>query len=162
MRRIAALFCLVVSLGCRADTMTTPTMDLSTALATTMHVESVDGYGFFITGTGSHNSGSSGWGAEATVTVVDDLGQPVENASVAGTWVVGNKTITGRLCQGQNIENSGLTASNGECRANAGLKINRNVESVTYTVTGITHATLTYDASANVVSGVTIQRPVAP
>ncbi len=156
MRRITALLCLFVFLGCRATETMAPVMDLSTIEATTVHVGSLEGSSYFLSGTGSHNPGTSGWGAEVIITVIDDLGQPVEGANVTGKWIVGNKTIT-RSC-----EVSAGTGPEGVCRMNVGQKVNHNTASVTWTVTGITHASLTYDASANVANTITFQRPVVP
>ena len=86
------------------------------------------------------------WRATVTITVVDTSGDPVANATVSGGWSVG-------------ASDTCLTGSAGTCQVMSDNLARRSVGSVTFTVSGVSLATLGYDASANVESSITVQRP---
>jgi lysophospholipase L1-like esterase len=92
---------------------------------------------------GSATSRQGGWTAHVTISVVSS-GSPVAGATVNGSWSTG----AGSSC---------TTDSFGTCSVS--LNVNKKVASVTWSVTGITHVTLTYDPGGNVVSSITILRP---
>ena len=95
----------------------------------TMHVGDLDGY--------SRPRRSWGWRAFVTVTVLNSTGAPVANATVHGQWTGGgtrNGTCT--------------TDGSGKCRFGSPRVRNRRATK-TFTVTGIDHASFTYDAAAN-------------
>jgi subtilisin family serine protease len=79
---------------------------------------------------------SSRWRADVTITVRDNLDQPVANATVRGNWSRGNGGTT-----------SCITGSAGTC--SVWRTIANSQTSVSWTVTGITHSSLTYDPTAN-------------
>ncbi len=105
----------------------TPTPPPSTP--TTAHVSDLDGSSFW------HNNRR--WKATITIAVLDDLGNPVANAAVVGNWSGG---ISGSA--------SCSTDGSGLCSV-ASRKIRKNKSSVTFTVSNISHAILSYDAAAN-------------
>ena len=82
-------------------------------------------------------SGSK-WNAEVDILVLDELGNPVANAQVFGSWSSG--------ASGSDIC---MTNASGICTITK-TNINGNRNSVTFTVDDVTHATLTYNASLNV------------
>lgn len=96
--------------------------------ATSMHVGDLDAT--------SAKTGN-GWKSALTVLVVDNTGSPVAGASV-------NVSTSG----GYTASGACTTGSDGRCTFTTG-KISKNVASVTWTVNSVTHATLTYDSSAN-------------
>lgn len=78
----------------------------------------------------------------ATVVVVDHNGQPVQNASVTGTFSGDiNETIVGTTNSGGQT----VIESHGKAKAPVSL---------TFTVDNVTHESYTYDSSANVVTSV--------
>lgn len=79
----------------------------------------------------------STWRATVTVTIHDASHTPVSGALVSGTWSGG---YSGQV--------SGTTDSNGTVSFSTGSIAKRN-GSVTFTVSGGTHASLSYDATAN-------------
>lgn len=91
----------------------------------TMHV-------FAITGNSSMQ-GKKWWKATITIQVHDANEAPVADATVTGAWANG---ITGTA--------SCTTDAAGRCTVNANKIIN-TVSSVTFTVTNISHTTLTYN-----------------
>ena len=96
-----------------------------------MHIHDIDGISFMdpvIT---------YRWRGEATITLRDDLGNPVANAEVSGIW-------TG----GYSGSGSCITGSDGTCSVQSGL-IGTYRYSTTFTVTGITHGTLDYAPGDN-------------
>lgn len=105
----------------------------------TMRVQSLDGFGT----TANRNF----WRANVTVQVVTDAGgstTAVSGATVSGTFSTGGtKSCT--------------TESDGTCTLTSD-NLRNNVQSVTFDVTGVTHASLTYDAGVSVTSA-TINRP---
>lgn len=132
-------------------TVTGGTLDAAAALgagspppppppAETMHLGNLTGAGVSIS--------TKFWQATATVTVHDANHNPVANVTVSGSWSGG---ATGTA--------SCTTNSSGQCSVSKNLNKSK-VSSVTYTVNGMTHATLTYNAAANDVgTSVTINRP---
>lgn len=80
---------------------------------------------------------STTWKATVTITVTDAYGVPVTNSTVLGTW-----------SGSYNATASCVTSTSGQCSLNT-PNLKKNASSVTFTVTNITHATLTYIPSAN-------------
>ncbi len=77
------------------------------------------------------------WKATVTITVTDATGVPVANATVAGAWSGGyTASVT---C---------VTNTVGQCSVSTPT-LRKTASSVTFTVTNITHATLTYLPAAN-------------
>ena len=104
---------------------------------TTMHLSALSG--------ASATNGRNGWKATVTIGIANNDG-PVANATVSATWSTGGTA-------------SCVTASSGTCSVATGRLAN-NVPSTTLTVSGVTHATLTYQPAANVVgSSVTVNKP---
>jgi hypothetical protein len=73
-----------------------------------------------------------------TVYVHDNNENPVANATVSGGWTNG---ATGTV--------SCTTNSNGACQVSKTGLNTKTTSSVTFTVTSVTHSTLTYKSSAN-------------
>jgi Fibronectin type III domain len=103
-----------------------------------MHVAS-------LAGTSAPN-GKSGWRATVTITVKDANGGLISNATVAGSWSSGNPA-----------SGSCVTGTNGSCSVTS-AKLTNGTQSVTLTITGVTHPTATYNASANVASSITVNK----
>lgn len=84
---------------------------------------------------GSRNvKGNSGkWGALVEVEVRDEAGNPVEGATVSGDFSTGTST-------------SGTTDSTGRVTLASG---NITADSTTFTVSGVHHPSLSYDAGSN-------------
>ena len=80
--------------------------------------------------------GGSKWQASVTVTIHDGSERNIAGATVTGTW---SGAKTGTL--------SGTTGADGTVTLNTG-KLSGGTK-VTFTVGGVTHATLGYDAAAN-------------
>ena len=93
-----------------------------------MHVGDLDGSAV-VTGPGGK------WSATATITVHDDGEAAVANATVNGSWSAG-----------ANGSGSCVTNASGQCDITRN-NIKRNSSSITFTVTNVTHATLTYNAA---------------
>lgn len=106
--------------------------------STTMHVGAL---------TGSSVSSGSSWTASATTTIRDTGGNPVQNATMSWTW--SNGTSGSGTC---------VTNSNGQCTVSK-TGIPKRTSSVTFTVTDVDHASLTYDSSANSATSVTVTKP---
>ena len=98
-----------------------------------------------LSGSRSTVSGSL-WRARVTIRVTDTTGAAIRNATVSGGWTVG-------------APDSCTTGSSGTCTVTSDNLSRANVLSVTFTVTGATHATRTYDATANIETSVVINRP---
>jgi lysophospholipase L1-like esterase len=98
-----------------------------------------------VSGTAKNVSGRS-WQATVTVTLRDTTGAAVANAAVSGTWSTGG----GAQC---------TTGTSGTCQVTSGSLSRSSVPSVTFNVTGVSHATLAYDSSRNVESSITVGRP---
>jgi len=92
-----------------------------------MHVSDLDG-----TGQANRNQ----WRATVTITVVDGDGSPVADATVDGRWTT---TGTGASC---------TTGGTGTCAVTSPW-VHKQTESLTFTVDGISHGSLTYDSTAN-------------
>ena len=90
----------------------------------TMHVADLDGVGVSV---------GRPWMAVVTVSVVDDLGAAVIDAGVEGVWKDGT-TVT---CS---------TVSDGTCSVELG---DQRRKSTTFSVTAISHPSLTYDPGSN-------------
>jgi len=100
--------------------------------ATTVHVESIVA--------GTQNAGQGSKRGTATVTLADDLGNPVGSATVAGTF-------SGDFSEGA----SGDTGAGGSVTlVTSGTK--KGAISFTFCVDDVTHASLAYDSGANVVT----------
>ena len=111
-----------------SNSATTTTMtDTTPPPAGTMTVGSLSGTGVKLSG--------PNWQARVTVTVVDSNNQPVNGATVTGTWSNGG---TGTCSTG--------AGNTGTCTVTLDLH-NRN-GSVTFSVSSVTHATLTYSAGS--------------
>ena len=113
------------------------TVDNITDAPATMHVADLDGFA---------TNGGRTWTATVSITVVDSEGKPVSDATVTGTWNQG--TLATGAC---------ITDGFGQCSATSG-SIQKRDGRVTFSVTGISHATLAYDATANVETSITIAK----
>ncbi len=91
-------------------------------------------------------SGSK-WNALVTIQVLDDLGNPVANAQVSGSW-----------SNGASGSDSCVTNASGICSITK-TNINGNRNSVTFTVDDVTHAALTYNTLLNVESSIMVPKP---
>jgi hypothetical protein len=95
----------------------------------TIHISDLDGSVGWVT--------SRRWQATVVIAVANNLGEPVADATVTATWTGKNTPVT-ETC---------TTSGNGQCqlveRAGAG------VSSLTLTVDNISHASLSYDPTAN-------------
>ena len=98
----------------------------TTEAALGLHVADLDG-----TTAGT----SKKWDAIVTVTVEDGNGVPVSGASVSGSWSSGG-------------DGSCTTNSGGTCSVTK-KRLNSDVASVTFTVSGIAHSAISYDESDN-------------
>jgi hypothetical protein len=77
------------------------------------------------------------WEAVVTVTVHDADENPVENATVSGSW-----------SDGANGAGNCVTDANGQCSVSKG-NIKSNTNSATYSVSGVSRASDSYDSGAN-------------
>lgn len=92
---------------------------------TSMHVGDLDA---------TKKLSAKSWTVTVTITVVNTAGSAVSGATVTGGWSVrGTATCT--------------TGAEGTCSVSKSLK--NTASTVTFTVTSVTHASLTYDAGAN-------------
>jgi PKD repeat protein len=94
--------------------------------------------------TSSATARKGGWTATVTISVRDGQLAPVSGATVTGSWSTGAST-------------SCTTGSDGTCSVS--LNANKKTVSVTWTLSGVTHATLTYDPGGNADSFIVIDRP---
>lgn len=92
---------------------------------------------------GSASERRGGWTATVTVTVRDGDGALVSGATVSGTWSPGG----GSSC---------TTGASGTCSAS--VNMGKKTSSVTWSVAGITHPTLAYDPTRNVVTSIIVNR----
>ncbi len=106
-----------------------PTSTPPPAGPTTTHVSDLDGSSFW--------ANSRRWGATVTIAVLDDTGNPVANAAVAGSWSGG--TSGSATC---------TTDGSGICSVTSS-QIHKNIGNVTFTVNDISYATLAYNSAAN-------------
>jgi len=93
-------------------------------VATTMHVGNLDG---------TNTDQGRSWSATVTITVHDASHNLLADATVSGTWIGGYSGT-----------DSCTTDSSGQCSVISGSIPKRN-GSVTFTVDGVTHATLSYE-----------------
>lgn len=105
-----------------------PTATPTPAPATTMHIGDLDG--------SSAPSGNK-WNATVTIYVHD-----------ANEGLIAGATVYGKWTNGASGTASCVTNSSGVCQI-AKTGINAKTASVTFTVTNLTHTTLTYNSSAN-------------
>jgi len=101
---------------------------------TTMHVGDLDSTSAPVTPPPPNR-----WRATVTITIHDAGHSVVSGATVTGTWGAGDTS-------GQTL--SCITNGSGTCFVTSG-RINTSIATVTFTVTGVTHATLTYQSSDN-------------
>ncbi len=94
------------------------------------HIGDLDAYG-------SNESGGR-WQAHVTVTVHDGNDDPVANATVSGAWVAG---VSGSA--------SCTTNAAGTCTVTSAKVKKSQVSSITFTVTGVSHGSLTYVGADN-------------
>jgi hypothetical protein len=92
-------------------------------------------------------NGKAGWKATVTVGVVDSSNNSVANVTVSAGWSDG---YTG--------SGSCTTGAAGTCSIGT-ARLDNAVTSVKLAVTMLTHATLTYNADANAVSSITVNKP---
>jgi hypothetical protein len=118
---------------------TTEATTPSQSTASTMHVGSLSGTGVKVSG--------PNWQARVTILVRDNNGSPVSSAAVSGAWSNG---YTGSA--------NCTTNGSGTCTVSTG-NIHNRVGSVTFTVNGITHATLTFNSGANVQTSIVVTKP---
>ncbi len=85
------------------------------------------------------------WTANVFAQLVDNLGNPVANATISGNW--GGGASGSASC---------ISDASGQC-AMSKPNLKSSVTSVSFTVSTVTHATLVFDASG--VSGVTVISP---
>ncbi len=107
----------------------TVSITIAPVLPTTMHVSDLDA---------AKHAKASNWTATVTITIRDDQGSPVQGATVTGSF-----SPTGgsnRTC---------LTDGLGRCAITSGSMNGKRTPSVTFTVTGVAHATLVYASAAN-------------
>ena len=93
-----------------------------------MHVADLDGWAVILS--------KNWWQANVTIEVRDAVGAPLAGATVTGVWSNGTTTV------------SGPTDGTGQTTVTSPT-LHRQVTSTTFTVTAITHDTLTYDPDAN-------------
>jgi PKD repeat protein len=85
-----------------------------------------------------------GWTATVTISVEDNAEALVSGATVTGSWSTGGSTTC-------------TTGLSGTCTVS--LNLNKKATSVMWSLSGLTHATLTYEPDDNVVEGITVNRP---
>jgi serine protease AprX len=94
-----------------------------------MHIGDLDGAGTQID--------KNNWLASVSVLVLDQDGNPLADAMVSGTWSGGSTGAT--AC---------TTATDGTCSLISG-NIRKNDLTATFSVVGVTHASLAYEAADN-------------
>lgn len=90
--------------------------------------------------TGTVNAGAGSKSGTATVTIKDNTGNPVPNATVTGTF-------SGSFSETK----SGVTSSTGSVTLTTTAKL-KGTLTVNFCVTNVTHATLSYNSSANTIT----------
>ena len=90
---------------------------------------------------------STTWKATVTITVTDASGAAVGNATVTGAF---SGAISGTV--------SCTTDATGRCSVSSAA-IKRTSKTATFTVSKITHATLLYEASANLAGSIIVNKP---
>lgn len=106
----------------------TPTPTNTPQPGATMHVGDLEG---------SSTLFGNRWSADVLVTIHDDLENPLANASVSGSW--SNGTSGSGSC---------VTNGSGQCTITRN-NLRGNISNVTFNVTSLTHASNTYQPSAN-------------
>jgi hypothetical protein len=104
---------------------------------TSMHVGAMSG---------SSTSTGSTWTAHASITIRDDQDNLVSNATVSGNWSDG--TTGAGTCP---------TNGTGACTISR-TGIAKRTGTVLFTVSGVTHSTLAYNAGANATSSVLVSK----
>ncbi|HYI66308.1 MAG TPA: GDSL-type esterase/lipase family protein [Candidatus Limnocylindrales bacterium] len=107
---------------------------VSAAVPATMTVESLTGQALA--------AGRNNWTATVSILVSGPDGRGVPGATVSGTWTVG-------------AADTCMTGADGRCSV-ASDSLNKKASSVTFTVTGVTHASLAYQPS---LTSITVRRP---
>ena len=110
-----------------------------TVAAPTMRIQGLTGAASIVN--------NKNWRATVTISVRDGTGAAVANATVSGGWTVG-------------AADTCTTGSAGTCAVTSDNLNRRNLPSVTFSVTGVTRAGYTYTPAANVVTSVSILRPL--
>ena len=120
----------------------------SSATSKTVSVTAPGGGGAMHVAAISMTSGRAGKNlyADATIAMADDAGAPVANATVTVTF---SGSVSGTA--------SGVTGADGTVTLRSPKT--KTAGTITVTVTGATHATLTYDPGANTVSSASITVP---
>jgi len=113
--------------GMDADDVTVTNLDDDGSVGTS-HIADLDGVA---------NSNKNKWYATITILVHDNVGSPVQGATVSGTWVAGASGT-----------DSCTTDVSGTCTVVSG-QVSKNVSPITFRVDDVTHATLTYAAADN-------------
>ncbi len=113
--------------GVLDSNVATVSITVNPVVAQTMHVGDLDGF--------STNLGKM-WTATVTATVHDASDNPLDGATVDGTWSGGYSGT------------ASCTTSGGQCQVTSG-SIRKKIKNVTFTVNTITHNPLTYDSAAN-------------
>jgi hypothetical protein len=106
----------------------TPTPTNTPQPGATMHVGDLEG---------SSTIFGNRWSADVLVTIHDDSENPLANASVSGSW--SNGTSGSGNC---------VTNGSGQCTITRN-NLRGNISDVTFNVSSVTHASNTYQASAN-------------
>jgi len=107
----------------------TPAPTATPPVATALHAADLDGTSSVVN--------SRRWRAFVTITVQDNTGAPVANATVNGDW-------TG----GRSGSSSCITDGIGTCTVQS-PKVRNKKTTETFTISGISHTSLSYNASAN-------------
>lgn len=94
-----------------------------------------------LSGTATSGKGNS-WTATVSTLVVTDGGAPVSGAMVSGAWSTGGSS-------------SCWTSTSGRCSVSVTLNTKKDL-ATTFSVAGITHATLTYAAGSTTSIRVTL------
>ena len=96
---------------------------------------------------GSTSLNRKKWSASVTATVIDDHGNPVSYATLSGNW-------SGAASEAASC----VTNSSGQCSVSVSNMNTRN-SSVTFAVSNIAHASLSYAPGSNLVSSITLTAP---
>ena len=115
-----------------------PTNTAAIIPATIVHIQNLSGYSNKVSLLGL-------WRANIGITVTDSNNQAVPNATVTGSFSVGGSSVG---C---------TTNSAGQCQLNSG-NISRLTSKTTFTIKTISGTNMTYAASSNVMSAITVYR----
>ncbi|MCB9134117.1 MAG: choice-of-anchor B family protein [Anaerolineales bacterium] len=111
------------------DSTGAPPTPTPTPNGNTMHIGDLDGI--------STPGTNSRWDAFITITVHDASDNPIAGATVSGVW-----------SNGASGSGSCVTNANGQCTLSK-TNLRNNVNAITFTVTNVTHASYTYQATSN-------------